>query len=129
MRGIKWRRDDERGAAAVEFALVASVLLLIVFGILEFGKLYSRFEALQSAAREGARVAAVRGTPGEVVQRVEEAASPYGLSSTPTVSRTCDDSTAGEPVTVSWRQSFTVSVPFLPAFHRSVRIQGTFRCE
>src|SRR5207237_6031144 len=114
MRRSRRRGSEERGAAAVEFALVASVLLVVLFGVIEFGKLYSEFESLQSAAREGARVAAVRGTTGDVVQRVDDAASPYTPSQTPSVSRTCDDASAGQPVTVSWTQQFTVTIPFLP---------------
>jgi Flp pilus assembly protein TadG len=49
-------RDGERGASAVEFALIASLLFLIVFGIVQFGLAYNRVQGLQAATREGARV-------------------------------------------------------------------------
>src|SRR6266542_111889 len=51
----------EEGAAAVEFALVGSVLILILFGILVYGLWLSEYSVMQGAAREGARVAATRG--------------------------------------------------------------------
>jgi Flp pilus assembly protein TadG len=53
-----WCRDD-RGAAAVEFALVLPLLLLILFGIIEFGRAWSVKQTLTDAAREGARIAVV----------------------------------------------------------------------
>ena len=51
-----WR---ERGAAAVEFALVVPLLLTLVFGIISYGYLLSFRQSLSQAAAEGARAAAV----------------------------------------------------------------------
>lgn len=53
------RRADERGAVAVEFALVLPILMVIVFGIISFGYMLSFRQALSQAAAEGARAAAV----------------------------------------------------------------------
>lgn len=50
----------ERGAAAVEFAIVLVVLLLIVFAIIDFGRLLFASQSMKAASREGARTAAVR---------------------------------------------------------------------
>ncbi|BCW59687.1 MULTISPECIES: TadE family protein [Micrococcaceae] len=49
----------ERGAAAVEMAIVLPLLLLILLGIMEFGRAYNVQVSLTQAAREGARYAAV----------------------------------------------------------------------
>lgn len=51
--------DKERGASAVEFALVLPVLLAILLGIMEFGFLFNQQASATNAAREGARYAAV----------------------------------------------------------------------
>ena len=66
----------DRGAAAVEFALVFPLLLLIVFGIIDFGRALNAQITLTQAAREGARLAAV-GQPN-VASRTQAAA--VGLS-------------------------------------------------
>ena len=63
----------DRGAAAVEFALLFPVLLLIVFGIIDFGRALNAQITLTQAAREGARLAAV-GQPN-VVARTQAAAT------------------------------------------------------
>lgn len=56
---LRARRNDQRGAAAVEFALLLVPLLLIVFGVISFGMMLSFRQTLSQAATEGARAAAV----------------------------------------------------------------------
>jgi Flp pilus assembly protein TadG len=51
-------RGTDRGAAAVEFALVMPLLLLILFAIIDFGRMLNTQITLTEAAREGARAAA-----------------------------------------------------------------------
>lgn len=50
---------SERGAVAVEFALLAPVLIMLVLGIMEFSRAYNVQISLSSAAREGVRVMAI----------------------------------------------------------------------
>ena len=52
----------QRGGALVEFALVASIVMVFLFGILEFGELLYSYHAVANAARLGARYAAVHGS-------------------------------------------------------------------
>ena len=54
----KWVRGT-RGQALVEFALILPLLILILMGIIEFGRLWMTMITLSGAAREGARLAAV----------------------------------------------------------------------
>jgi Flp pilus assembly protein TadG len=63
----------ERGAAAVEFALLLPVLLLLVFGIVDFGRALNAQITLTQAAREGVRLAAL-GQPN-VVSSTQAAAT------------------------------------------------------
>ncbi|MGE0796123.1 MAG: TadE/TadG family type IV pilus assembly protein [Acidimicrobiia bacterium] len=57
MRSIRNRTRDEDGAAAVEFALILPVLVLLVFGIIEFGMAFKSSLTVTSATRSGARTA------------------------------------------------------------------------
>lgn len=67
---------DERGVAAVEFAIVGSLLFLILFGIVQFGIAFNRSQGLQAAAREGARLAALPATTASsIAQRVRNSVS------------------------------------------------------
>ena len=62
MRCIR-RSDRERGAAAVEFALVLPVLVLMLLGLIEFSILFNTQISLTNAAREGARSMAIHNNP------------------------------------------------------------------
>ncbi|AOT02065.1 TadE/TadG family type IV pilus assembly protein [Arthrobacter sp. U41] len=57
------RERSERGAVAVEFALLAPVLIMLLLGIVEFGRAYNTQISLSSAAREGVRVMAIGNNP------------------------------------------------------------------
>lgn len=52
-------RPGERGAAAVEFALILPVLILLVMGLIEFSRVFNVQISLSNAAREGARTMAI----------------------------------------------------------------------
>jgi Flp pilus assembly protein TadG len=132
MTRIRRRFRGQRGAVAVEFALILPVLLLIVLGTIEFGRVYSQFQVFNGAAREGARCAAVQSTPFTdcVVQdRIDQAATPYEPDVDATVTVLCTDLTVGEPVTVTWPQTFEISIPFWNDMTFTRTIEATFRCE
>jgi len=63
MRGLARRRGQDEGASAVEFALVVLPLLLIVFGIINFGVIFGQQLALNNGVRQGVRMAVVAGNP------------------------------------------------------------------
>lgn len=74
----------ERGAAAVEFALIMPILLLLVFGIISYGYMLSFRQAISQAAAEGARAAAVAQVAadreGNAIDAVNEALDSYGVT-------------------------------------------------
>ncbi|MFF2296784.1 TadE/TadG family type IV pilus assembly protein [Arthrobacter sp. NPDC058127] len=52
-------RASERGAVAVEFAILAPLLIMLLLGIMEYGRAYNVQVSLSNAAREGVRVMAI----------------------------------------------------------------------
>jgi Flp pilus assembly protein TadG len=76
------RRDggDERGAAMVEFALVLPLLLVLVFGIVDFGRAFQSWITLTNAAREGARLGATGAKASDICARVTTTAALAGVS-------------------------------------------------
>jgi Flp pilus assembly protein TadG len=52
-------KKDEHGAELVEFAIVALLFFILIFGIINFGWIFHGYITLTGAAREGARMAVV----------------------------------------------------------------------
>jgi len=139
-RGDQRKRHDQRGAAAVEFAIIAPVLFMLVFGIIEFGLAWSQKNVFVGAAREGARFAAVgcgdgSCADGEVAQKVIDAAVGYDIDGAPgsiavNPNPGCSSDDTSTDVTVAWQQDFVIDIPFVPTITlENVDIQAVFRCE
>jgi Flp pilus assembly protein TadG len=89
MISIRNTDRNESGQAMVEFAIVLPILLVLVFGIIQFGITFNRYMTLTDAVRNGSRQAAVSRTspnPASVAEaRVRSAASDLPDASDATV--------------------------------------------
>ncbi|MBI1390669.1 MAG: DUF4320 family protein [bacterium] len=102
-----WNR--ETGSATVEFAVVAPIILLLLFGIVEFGRVMSVQHLLNTAAREGARVAVLPGaSTGQVNAKIAEVLTGAGISSEVIEISPADVSSANrnDPITVRVRVTY-----------------------
>ena len=98
------------GAAAVEFAIVASLLMSLLFGIMQFGFTFFEYNEVVTAAREGARSASIGKTDAEVRQRTIDA-SPGLAAASLTV--TIVKSTDSARVTVSYPRTKLIPLPMI----------------
>jgi Flp pilus assembly protein TadG len=106
------QQDSESGAAAVEFALVIPLLLLILCGIFDLGNLYFQMDVVNEAARQGARLAAVNlQTSSQITTALQGS---YGNQLT--VSENPSAPIAGSNVTVTVTSNVTILTPLISAF-------------
>jgi len=102
------RGDEERGAAAIEFALVAPLLILLVMGVISYGYMLSFRQALSQAAAESARATAVSPFPTAAARQQEgldalnESLDSYGV--------VCDGFAAGSHLRKDGQNVGTCSV-------------------
>ncbi len=68
---IKKIAKDERGQALVEFALIFTMLVILLFGIAEFGRGWYYANVLSNGARAGARYASLQPKQYRLKQRVQ----------------------------------------------------------
>ncbi len=132
------RRDRDEGQDLVEFALLAPLLFLLLFGILEFGVAVWRYNTVSVAAREGARAAVVYYLPGgnaeretRAVQAACDYASSVGMAEiTATAKVYTTTFTAGElpaPVLmigVTTTYTYTGMVPLFPGLSIPMQSQS-----
>jgi Flp pilus assembly protein TadG len=124
---------SERGAAAVEFALVLPLLLLLVLGIADLARAYSVQTTLSSAAREGVRVMALQNNATGARSAAKSAATNLALSDaqisvTPTsCAVSASTPTATATVTISYPFAF-VAHGYL---HSGITLtgRGVMRCN
>jgi Flp pilus assembly protein TadG len=147
---MKWRQaaNDrrDRGSVAVEFALLLPVLLLLVFGIIDFGRAINDQITLTQAAREGVRLASLGYSPAAVNTRTESAAAPTltltsaNITVTPATSPACAPGAGnGVDAVVKLTYTFTFITPvgaFAAMFGTasfgstlSLSATGTMPCE
>jgi len=106
MKTLRKGKQNQRAQSLVEFALVLPILLVLILGIFEFGRLWMTLNVLTGAAREGVRVAAVTDPDATLVQNaalnVLNAANLTGASITLT------GPNAANEVTVTIQYNYTV---------------------
>jgi Flp pilus assembly protein TadG len=110
-RGLHRRQlgRDERGQGLFEFALVAPIFALVVFGIIEFGNLMRVQIELDEAVRTGAREAAILPSSTSFAATVQNTVtstapdlSAISFSPAPVYPAACPASTSEVTVTVSY---------------------------
>ena len=105
----------ERGAAAVEFALVLPLLLLLFIGIVEFSQALQVHARLSAAAREGARIMALTSDPTQARTAVHAAVDSLDfpdsqITITPNACASTTDPTQTVAVTVVYTQPFAAGL-------------------
>jgi Flp pilus assembly protein TadG len=112
---------DQRGTALVEFALVAPILFLVLFGLLDFGKAFNYWNDETHLAAEGARWAVVNSNPGsgtlqQYIRQQADTSELQGLAvvcvTFPTNPGTGSSGQVGDPVTVTVKSQYSW-IPFV----------------
>ena len=90
---MRSKSSSQKGASAVEFALVLPLLMVITFGIIEFGMFIYNQQVITNASREGARAAIVASAPRLTPAQIQAVVDTYclnnmvtfGTQNTPTI--------------------------------------------
>ena len=110
------RKGKEKGQSLTEVALVLPVLLFILAGVLDLGRLYYIVVAVSDAAAEGATYAAMHPNhTDEIVSRAQDASSGLVQIDADMVEVDCPSVALGAPVTVTVGYTFTVATPIINA--------------
>lgn len=141
---------SERGASAVEFALVVPIFIMLVFGIISFGMVFAQELALSNGARQAARFGVVDGrTCAQVATEAKNASESLGMVAADvtvevkrgltaaaatnvcgsTASMPCDGSTVGDSLFVTTTYTSRLMIPLVVTRDVTLTEKGIFRCE
>ena len=139
--------DNQRGTAAIEFAIVLPLLMVFIFGIIEFGLVFYDKAMVTNASREAARAGIVYRDPPLTVAKMQSVVDSYcggrlisfggGPSPTTTVpSGECTNHGDELVVNVAYQYEFLLLPDFLTAFFTGgmpgsidISAETRMRCE
>ena len=128
-------KNGERGASVVEFGIVLPILLVLLFGVIEFGFLFYDKAMLTNAAREGARAGIVSRSPrlteGEICTIVEDYCENMLISFDDSVDLNIEAPTPASPlfgddltVEVNYPYTFLLIPSFVPFVDQPINLSA-----
>ena len=123
---------SEKGASAVEFALILPILIILIFGIFEFAIAFNNYITITHAAREGARRAAVDLFNPDLKDYIKEMAFPLALTDEDIVidwNNYPDPPPIGDPVSVEITYNFGISIPLVGSWEVPLKNKAIMRLE
>ena len=123
---------NEKGASAVEFAIILPILIMLVFGIFEFAIAFNNYITITHAAREGARRAAVDLFNPDLKDYIKDMAIPLVLTDDDIVIGVESDEDPpliGDPVWVEITYNFGISIPLVGSWEVPLKNKATMRLE
>ena len=118
------KRDD--GAALVEFSLVLTLLVMITFGIIGFGRAYNAQVTLTHATREGVRVLAITGDADAATAATKNAATTLDPALITINTGVCSP---GYPTELTASYPFELDIPFWGTQNLDLNATAVMRCS
>ena len=133
---LKWintLQKKEKGQATVEMALVMPIIILLLFGIMEFGRIFNAYLIVTTASREGARAGVVGAADAAIRSAVTTTAGTLDtVAMSVYITPSSSLRTRGASLTVSIEYPIRVFTPVINSITGDpfvVRSQTTMRVE
>ena len=117
--------SDERGASMVEAAFVLPILILLIFGVVEFGRAFNAQVTLTHAAREGVREYALNNDLSAATAKAEFAAAGLDPALMIVTATACVD---GEQTELIVKYPYSYDIPFWGSSSFTMEGKGVMRC-
>lgn len=109
---------SQKGQSLVEFALIVPLVLLLLFGMFDIGRILFSSVALEHAAREGARVASVGKSNSDVMSSITNATTSLERNKL-NVSISTEERNSGENVEIELKYPVEILNPLWRSFNQS----------
>lgn len=116
MRLIRKLIKNKQGQALVELALVLPILILLIMGTIEFGRIFHSYLLITNAAREGARAGIVGSDDAAIRTTVKDVSASLALTDNQiNIEPVQGSRVRGVPLTIQVNYSITLITPVLDA--------------
>ncbi|MCM3709080.1 TadE/TadG family type IV pilus assembly protein [Sporosarcina luteola] len=117
---------SQRGQALVETALILPILLILLFGITDLGRVFHAYLTLDHAGREAARVAAVGAEDGKINEKIELATSSLnqGKLKKDIDPKSKESRTSGIEVTITLTYSIDLLTPLISTMIGPIKLEN-----
>jgi hypothetical protein len=112
---MKRKRNGENGQSLVEFMLVLPVLLLVLLGILDFGRILVIHQMVSEAARDATRYASIGSTDSQVGQVIQNDTALLGSSVSWSIVP-LEPRNSGDVVTINVTDAIPIIDPLMMTF-------------
>jgi Flp pilus assembly protein TadG len=121
------RARDQRGAVAVEFALIMPFLCLLVFGIIEFGYMLNRDMIIANTSRDGVRAASLGDAYVDICKSIKSELSGSGIPvPNPAAPTNCVDSaTSPTKISISCKKPDGTACNATPTTYDALAVSGS----
>ncbi|KUK84144.1 MAG: Flp pilus assembly protein TadG [Pelotomaculum thermopropionicum] len=114
MRLVKKIIKDKRGQALIELALVLPLIILLVMGTMEFGRILHSYLLITNASREGARAGVTGADDAAIILKTKDAAESLELTDAQiNITPAQSSRTRGIPLTVQVDYAVDLITPVL----------------
>lgn len=113
---LKRIKEQENGQALVEMALILPILIILIFGAVEIGRICFVQISINNAARAGVRVASIGATDTKITETVDDNIHLDTTTRTIVISPAEDLRNSGEEVTVNVSYPVTLIFPLIDTF-------------
>lgn len=110
----------------VEAAIMLPLLILLIFGLVEFSRAYNAQVTVTHAAREGVRVLAITGDPVAAETAAKDAATSLDPAQITVNNTAC---VPEQPTELSVSYPFTYDIPFFGTNTITLQSTGVMRCS
>jgi Flp pilus assembly protein TadG len=110
----------------VESAIMLPLLLLLIFGMIEFSRAYNAKVTVTHAAREGVRVLAITGDPDAAATAAENAGTSLDPARMTITNTPC---VPAQPTELTVSYAFTYEIPFFGTNTLTLESKGVMRCS
>ncbi|MBS4200968.1 pilus assembly protein [Bacillus sp. FJAT-49732] len=116
---------SQKGQSLVETALILPILIMLLFGIVDFGRVFHAYLTLDHAGREAARDAAIGKEDGEIKSKTESATTSLGDGVGITISPAGKaNRTSGNDVTITLTYTVDLITPILGQTVKSIDVEN-----